>query len=391
MKSSRAIWLCNGGMLCIAFVGSLIPVYLTTFGETFGGLSKHELGQIPATMFIGAFVGILLSGPLADRLGAKRFAVGGMGLCVAGLLCISQAPTYSVLLIASGILGLGAGVLDMILSPIVSALSTENRVAAMNRLHAFYCLGVVGIVLVTSLCIHFNIPWRWVIALLALMPLTLGIGFLTTPLPPLVHPDHERYGLRRLLRRPRFYAAMAMILCVGAIEEGMGQWLPAYIESVLGYSKTTGGMALAGFALLMGVGRLTSPMVIQRFGVYATMLCSAMGCTLFYIIASQASTPMIAFSACILVGLMASILWPTTLGMTADRIPQGGATMFSFMAGVGNVGCIIAPWGEGIIADTYGLRTAIGLGALSPFLLILIVIGVWISDTKRPSDESIRA
>lgn len=389
MKTSRALWLCNGGMLCIAFVGSLIPVYLTTFGETFGNLSKHELGRIPATMFIGAFISILISGPLADRFGAKQFAVGGMAFCVIGLLSISLAPNYSVLLIASGQLGLGAGVLDMILSPIVSALCTDNRVAAMNRLHAFYCLGVVGIVLITSLCIHLQLPWRTVIATFALMPLALGFGFLFTPLPPLVHPDHERYRLRQLLLRPRFFAAMLMILFVGAIEEGMGQWLPAYSESVLGYSKSTGGMALAGFALLMGIGRLGSSYFIKRIGPHATVLCCAIACTLFYTLASRATNPAIALSACILVGLGCSLLWPTTLGMTADRIPQGGATMFSFMAGIGNVGCILAPWGEGIIADQKGLRFAIGIGALSPLLLIFLVLAIWLSDTYRPVDRSL--
>ncbi len=384
MKPARVVWLCNGGMLCIAFVGSLIPVYLTTFGETFGGLSEHELGRIPATMFIGAFLSILISGPLADRFGAKRFAVGGMVLCALGLLCLSQASSYPFLLVASAILGLGAGVLDMILSPIVSALSADNRVSAMNRLHAFYCLGVVGIVLITSLCLYFNIHWRLVIALFALMPLSLGIGFLTSPLPPLVHPDHERYGLRKLIRRPRFYAAMLMIACVGAIEEGMGQWLPAYSESVLGYSKSTGAMALAGFALCMGTGRLLAPYAIQRFGAYALVLVCGISCAILYSVAAWANTPAIALSACVLVGLGCSVLWPTTLGMTADRIPQGGATMFSFMAGVGNLGCILAPWSEGVIANTWNLRVAIGVGTLAPIGLILLVICVWISDAKRP-------
>ncbi len=383
MKSSRAVWLCNGGMLCIAFVGSLIPVYLTTFGETFGNLSKHDLGRIPATMFIGAFISILISGPLADRFGAKRFAVGGMAFCVIGLLSISLAPSYTVLLFASGVLGLGAGVLDMILSPIISALCPENRVSAMNRLHAYYCLGVVGIVLISSLCLYLQLPWRWVIAFFALMPLTLGVGFLGTSLPPLVHPDHERYRLRHLLLRPRFYAALCMILFVGAIEEGMGQWLPAYSESVLGYSKSTGGMALAGFALFMGIGRLYSSFIIQRIGPYATVLGCAITCTVFYTLASRATNPAVALSACMLVGLGCSVLWPTTLGMTADRIPQGGATMFSFMAGVGNVGCILAPWSEGVVADEKGLRFAIGLGALSPFLLILLVIAIWFSDSRH--------
>ena len=74
--------------------------------------------------------------------------------------------------------------------------------------------------------------------------------------------------------------------------------------------------------------------------------------------------------------------------MTADRIPQSGATLFSFMAAIGNLGCIIAPWGEGIITEEHGLRTAIGLGALSPLLLTLLVLTVWYADTHHDTKST---
>ncbi|HIA48734.1 MAG TPA: hypothetical protein EYN96_12400 [Candidatus Hydrogenedentes bacterium] len=117
------------------------------------------------------------------------------------------------------------------------------------------------------------------------------IGFLRALLPPLVHPDHERYGLRKLLERPRFYVAMLMIALVGATEEGMGQWLPAYAESVLGFTKTGGGMALAGFALLMGLTRLFAPVMIARIGAYGILIVSGLASGLFFVIGAWASAP----------------------------------------------------------------------------------------------------
>ena len=45
-------------------------------------------------------------------------------------------------------------------------------------------------------------------------------------------------------------AALLAIALAGATEAGMAQWLPAYSERVLGYSRAAGGMALAGLPLI---------------------------------------------------------------------------------------------------------------------------------------------
>ena len=54
----------------------------------------------------------------------------------------AKAPTTTrrwpiVLLAAAALMGCGAGILDMVLSPIVSALEPERRTWAMNWLHSF--------------------------------------------------------------------------------------------------------------------------------------------------------------------------------------------------------------------------------------------------------------
>jgi fucose permease len=383
MNQGNVVRLCNCAMMCIACGTSLIPVYLTTFGEAFGGLSESELGRISSTMFLGTFVMILISGPLADRMGAKIFVLGGLTLSTLGLGGIAISSDYRMLLIASATIGMGAGVLDMIISPIVSALSVERRVSAMNRLHAFYCIGFVTVVSGASLALYIGVNWRVSVALMMIAPILVGIGFLRAPLPPLIHPDHERFGLRKLLVSPRFYVAMLMIALVGATEEGMGQWLPAYAENVLGFSKAGGGMALAGFALLMGITRLASPMIIDRIGAYGILIVSGFASGIFFAIGSSASTPVVALSACVLVGISCSVMWPTQLGVTADRFPRGGATMFGLMAASGNLGNMTAPWVEGVIAERWDLRTALLVASVSPFLFGLLAIEVRKSDRKN--------
>src|SRR6201999_981385 len=96
------------------------------------GLTQEQLGRIGSFTFIGLTAGILITGPLADRFGAKVFALLGNLLLIAGLVLSSWSPAFEVLLCANVLLGLGAGVLDMVLSPIVSALNPETRTSSMN-------------------------------------------------------------------------------------------------------------------------------------------------------------------------------------------------------------------------------------------------------------------
>src|SRR5258708_13165592 len=73
-------FLCYGGMMSLAIGVNLLPVFLTSLSASFGGsqgLSQEQLGRLGAFSFLGLVWGILLAGPLADRRGAKPFAMSG--------------------------------------------------------------------------------------------------------------------------------------------------------------------------------------------------------------------------------------------------------------------------------------------------------------------------
>ena len=370
-------------MICVALAANLIPVYLTTFSESFGGLSEEQLGSIPAFLFVGFVIGILTCGPLADRLGARIFLAGGFILSSIGLALLGLSSSYFGLLVASLTCGIGAGMLDMIVSPVVSAASPDNRSATLNRVHAFFCVGAVGTLAIASLGLEWSVSWRGMSLGFALLPAVLAIMLTRTRLPPLVHPRKPRQRLHDLLYLPRFHFAIAAIALVGATDSGIAQWLPAYAEQEFGYSKATGGYLLMGFSVAMGVGRWVVSKENGRFTPQIVVGVMAFSCACLYWIGTLASQPVIAVGACVLVGFGCSALWPTCLGMTADRFPEGGATLFSLLAAGGNFGCLVVPWLEGLIAERYGLRVAIFSCSLFPVLLAGMMASMWV----RPAGE----
>ncbi len=374
-------------MMALAIAVNLFPVYLTALGEALGGLTHEQLGRIGAATFLGLVAGILLTGPLADRFGPKRFAVLGNLLVAAGLGLLALAQSYPAVLAAAALMGFGAGVLDMVLSPIVCAFQPAQRTAAMNWLHSFYCVGAVATVLIASLALRVGIGVRTLALWLTLLPLLVGIGFLGLRIPPLVAAGGPRLRLRALCRRPFFLVALVAIFLAGATELGLAQWLPAYAEKSLGYTPWLGGMALLAFSVAMTLGRMLVGLIGPRVRPLPLLIGCCWVSVALFLLASFAPWPPVALGASIAVGLTGSALWPSMLGVTADRFPHGGATMFGVLAALGNLGGVFMPWIVGVAADASALNLGIATATLCPFLMVLC-LGWMLRQPAPPETES---
>ncbi len=379
--------LCYGAMMSLAIGVNLLPIFLVSIQHSFDAsgaalvagvtgqaLTQEELGRLGAFTFTGLVAAILVTGPLADRFGAKIFSLIGNVLLVIGLLLTAWSPNYTILLWANFVLGFGAGVLDMVLSPVVSALNPDNRSASMNWLHSFYCVGATLTVAAGTLALHFDVSWRSACLLLIPLPALLIIALGAVKFPALTTEGEVRTQFRKLVKQWWFVGALAALFLGGATELGMAQWLPAYTELALKFPQWVGGAALFFFSICMAIGRM-------GIGALSTKLdnCTIMswGCALsvvLFLLGSFCPVREVALLSCVLAGLTGSCLWPTMLAITADKFPNGGATMFGALASFGNAGGIFMPWLVGVIADRYDLHWGLAISALAPLLMLPLVI-----------------
>ncbi len=387
-----AFWICCAGMMVLAIGLNLLPVFFTSLQSASGAgmqLSNEQLGRIMAVTFIGVVGAIVLTGPLADRWGLRRMAMVGSVLMMAGLLALGRSHTYAAVLAASAVMGIGAGTLDMVLSPIVGDLLPHNRAAAMNWLHSFYCIGAVVTVLLAGAARQVGIGWRQTAVLLAILPVLVTVGFALMRLPPQPphHEERRQHKLRRLIRIPYFLAAMAAIALGGATEMGMAAWLPAYAERSLGYTPLTGAISLTAFLAMMALGRIGVGLIGRADNIRTVLLWCCGASVVLFIGASFARPSWLALACCIAAGLAGSALWPSMLAITADRFPHGGATMYAALAAAGNAGAVVMPWIVGWVTDhatmAWGLATAIG----APLLMgvVLLMMGPLSTNQTEPS------
>lgn len=376
--------LCYAAMMCLAIGVNLLPVFLISIGNDFGAgqpLDREALGRLGAVTFAGLVAGIVITGPLADRFGAKPFVLLAKLLMIVGLAGMAMASDYWTLLTMVFVLGLGAGMLDMVLSPIVAALNPGRRTAAMNWLHSFYCVGAVVTISLGMAALALGFGWRTVCWLAIALPLGLLAAFAPMHFPALI-PEHGRTPVAGLCQRPWFLAALLAIFLGGATELGMAQWLPAYAETSLGFSPAASGAGLLFFSIAMAAGRMMVGALEGRFNPYVLMAAGCAMSVILFLLGAFLSNPTWALVACIAAGFAGSSLWPTMLAVAADRYPGGGASMFAILAAFGNAGGILMPWVVGLVGDMYDLRWGLATSAIAP-LLMLPLVGVLFAGTLR--------
>src|SRR4029077_2067903 len=93
----------------------------------------------------------------------------------------------------------------------------------------------------------------------------------------------------------------------------------------------------ARLSAAMALGRIFVGLIGRRVDSIRLMLGCCWTSVVLFLLACFAPWPAVALAASIAVGLAGSCLWPTTLGVAADRFPQGGATMFGLLAAFGNL------------------------------------------------------
>ena len=371
-------------MISLAITQNIAPLLFTTFSEAFGGkdgLSAAQMGYIPMMIYGVMMSTVLIAGPLADRFGAKPIPVLGLVSAIAGLLIMAAAQNFETILFAAAIYGISAISLDVVLSPIVAAISPENRSGALNRLHTWFCIGTLLIAAFIAVGMWLQIPWRILLLLICLIPLLNLIGFMSIPTLPLIHEDHVTVTLPQLLRFRSFPLLLLIMVLAGGTEASMSQWLPTFAETQLGYTKAISGFALACFSLAMTFGRYGVGGYIKSHNSIRVMQGMALGAAVLYIAAGVLPIPALALASAVVLGLFVGCMFPTGMAISGDALPHGGATFYGLLAAAGCGGGIFSQWAIGEVAMRLSLTYALAMSAFYAIGLIgcLVVYGRVIS------------
>ncbi len=399
----RVVWCCYLGMFIQALVINITPLLFIPLREEFG-LTFEQIGRLILVNFLTQMVVDLICTAMADRVHPRPLIAGANALSGIGLWIFALSPfvldsPYSGFLLGTVVFSVGCGLLEVLLSPLINALPTENKSGAMAMLHAFYPIGKVAVIIVTGLALFLLGPgsWPWVMLTWSILPVINTVAFLRVKLPPLADPD-RRHTLRAMLAEPVLYWLLAGMLLAGATEVTIAQWTSAYAETALGFPKVVAD--LVGFCLFgvgMIAGRLWFGLKGGKHNLSLVMWGSALLSALACVVMAVSPSPIVALVAIGFSGVFVSMLWPGVISLSAARYPLAGASLFAILAAAGDGGGALMPWLVGVIADhsvvfrtawmdavlgaelppqVFGLKAAFLVTAICPLLLLPVLFAI---------------
>ena len=351
---------CYIGYVTEAVAINYAPLLFLTFESAFG-VSLSGIALLIGLHFAIQLAVDALSAWCMERIGLRQAVLFSQVSVAAGLCGYAVFPflfpsPYAGLLLATLLTGLGGGLSEVLVSPIMEACPKKNGAAAMSFLHSFYCWGQAGVIACSVLFFAvFGVArWRLLSCLLALIPLSGVFLFAGAPLCRL--PGGAGFShLRGLFKNRVFLLLFVMMAASGASEMIMSQWASRFAGAGLGVGKTVGDLlGPCLFAVLMGLARLLYALFAHRVPLLPVIAASALLCISAYLLAALSPLPLVALLGCGLCGLSVGVLWPGIYAAAAEHMPRGGLSMFSLLALAGDVGCLSGPSLAGRIADLSG-------------------------------------
>lgn len=347
---------CYTTNVSMAVTGNISPLLFLTFRSLYG-ISYSLIGLLVLINFCTQLGVDLIFSLFSHKFNIKKSIRLMPVLTFSGLLIfalwplLSPSTAYVGLAVGTIIFAASNGLCEVLTSPVIAAIPSDDPDKAMSKLHSVYAWGVVPVIVISTLFLLFAGAenWHWLVLGSTLVPLTSAILFARSDIPEIKTPE-KTSGALNFLKNKGVWFCVAIIFLGGAAECAMAQWASSYIEEGLRLPKVWGDVfGVSLFSLTLGLGRT----LYAKFGknIVKILILGSAGAALCYLIAAVSPFPLVGLLACAMTGLGVSMLWPGSLIIAADRFPESGVLIYAMMAAGGDLGASIAPQLIGIVTD----------------------------------------
>jgi hypothetical protein len=418
-NKTRLFWL-SSMALCMAGIANALRADTASdiqrvFLDPIDPLRSAEMvGVILGIPFLAFAITIAVSSPLLDIVGMKWLLPAAAVLLPAGMLTMgyagafaSGADVYNVLWIGAALAGVGWGLVETLMNPLIAALYPDEKTAKLNAAHAWWPGGLVIGGLLGVAMSRLNLDWRLemaVVAIPAAAILALAAGVRYPPTERAAAGVTTGQMFRELLN-PMFAVLFLSMFLTAASELAPGQWVDLALSRTAGMP---GILLLVYVSGLMFVMRHFAGPLVHRLSSIGVLWFSCLGAALGLLALSYAGSPVPALLAATLWGAGVCYLWPTMLAAASERFPRGGALLMGLMGTAGTLSIqFVLPY-MGAIYDREKVRLAGGESAFSalqgealnsvlggaaqasfravailPAALLLVFGAIWLYDRSR--------
>jgi len=333
--------------------------------------SAEMIANVLGLPFLGFALTIAIGSPLLDYIGMGLllpmagvcFTAGALIMMFAGSLA-AGAGVYNVIWAGALVTGIGWGLVETVVNPLIASLYPEEKTGKLNTLHAWWPGGlVIGGLLGVAMSAA-GLGWQVKLAMvilpaLAVVGLCIGVRF----------PPTERAAagvsmgeMFRELLNPLFMVLFASMFLTAASELAPGQWVDFALSRTV---HMPGILLLVYVSALMFVMRHFAGPLVHRLSSIGLLWCSCLIASLGLVALSFANSPAMGVLAATLWGTGVCYMWPTMLATASERFPRGGALLMGLMGTAGTLSIRFVLPLMGTIYDNKKIEVAGGEAAFN--------------------------
>jgi len=291
---------------------------------------------------------------------------------------VSGPNIYWALWSGALVAGIGWGLAETVINPLIATLYPDNKTGKLNAAHAWWPGGVVVGGLLGVGMSQINLGWQAKLTVVLLpaivcVILTMGVKF-----PPT---ERKAAGISagdmfKELLKPLFFVLFCSMFLTAASELAPGQWVDLALTRTVGMQ---GILLLVYVNGLMFVMRHFAGPLVHRLSPIGVLWCSCLGASLGLVALSFANSPVMGLLAATLWGTGVCYMWPTMLATASERFPRGGALLMGLMGTAGTLSIQFVLPIMGTIYDRKKIEVAGGeaaFNALQPGPTLESILGV---------------
>ena len=377
---------CYGTNVSMAVVSCLSPLLFLTFRNLYG-ISYSLLGALVLINFFTQLTVDVIFSFFSYKINIPKAVKFTPFLAVIGLIIYGAWPFFSDnvylgLVIGTVIFSASSGFAEVLISPVIAAIPSDNPDKEMSKLHSIFAWGSVAVVLFSTLFIKLigQQYWQYLAFILAAIPLFASVMFFGAKIPEMEKPE-KLSGVFGCMKDKTLWLCVLAIFLGGASECTMGQWSSGYLEMALGIPKLWGDIfGVALFSLTLAIGRTLYTNIGKN--IEKVLFLGSAAAFVCYAVAAICPIPVIGLICCAFTGFCVSMLWPGTLIVAAKRIPACGVFVYAMLAAGGDFGASVGPQLVGVITDAAtanpwfnSLAQSIGLGAEQLGMKLGLMVG----------------
>jgi fucose permease len=323
-----------------------------------------DIGALFLAMNGAMLASSLVLGLVMDRFGMKLPLAAGPLLVAATLLMITGAATFSSLLPALVLLGIGGAALNGATNTLTADLHTDARrkSAALNRLGVFFGFGALFLPFVMGALLAWY-SLQTILGATAALCVAAGVSAALLRFPaPKQRNALPVAAMPAFLRSPLVLIFALLLFLESGVEFALGGFISMYLTRDMAIASVSkASWILAGYWASIMTSRAVLSRISLGIDPYRILLLCACGACAGAVLAGVAPAPSMAALAIVLCGCSLAGIYPTALGIAGDRFQSHSGTVFGILFTVALAGGMLLPWAAGQIGSAVGLRWAFGM------------------------------